>query len=87
MSEKWSNLQSGIEYQKAERRTAIEERLQMIEDAINKERPSDEMKFKVLHLITNLQMLKEQIAKLHEIISSEFQCKEVFSSFSCFIVF
>ena len=80
LTEKWSNLQSGIENQKAERRSAIEERLQLIEDAINREKPTDDMKFKVYSLLN--QMLKEQISKLNDILSTEFETKEVYLIFN-----
>lgn len=48
LAEKWNNLENGIEKEKNERRTLLDEKLRQCEDRITKERNSDDAKFKVL---------------------------------------
>ncbi len=50
LSDKWNNVQSGIEREKQEKRGALEDRLNAIEERVYTERPADEAKFKVIKL-------------------------------------
>lgn len=47
LSEKWNNLENGIEREKNERKNLLEEKLRQCDERITKERSSDESKFKV----------------------------------------
>jgi len=47
LSEKWSNLENGIEKEKNERRGLLDDKLRQCEERITKERSSDDSKFKV----------------------------------------
>ena len=47
LSEKWNNLENGLEKEKYERRNLLEEKLRQCDERIAKDRSSDESKFKV----------------------------------------
>jgi len=49
LSEKWSNVENGLEKEKSERRNLLDEKLRICEDRITKDRSSDEAKFKVIY--------------------------------------
>lgn len=48
LSEKWNNLENGLEKEKNERRGLLDEKLRLCDERISKERSSDEAKFKVI---------------------------------------
>lgn len=62
IGEKWTNIQTNIDKEKVTRKDILDERLLNLEDRINKERPEDETKFRIL---------KEQVLKLQEALENE----------------
>lgn len=50
LSEKWNNLENGLEKEKSERRNLLEDKLRQCDERVTKERTADESKFKVFLL-------------------------------------
>lgn len=46
LSEKWNNVENGLEREKSDRRGLLEEKFKQIEERLTKERPTEESKFK-----------------------------------------
>lgn len=51
LSEKWNNLENGLEKEKSERRNLLEDKLRQCDDRVTKERAADESKFKVYYFL------------------------------------
>jgi hypothetical protein len=47
LADKWSSIESGIDKDKKEKKDTLAERVEILENVLNKERPRDDQKFKV----------------------------------------